>query len=156
MSLMRGIAVGTWFAFGAAGSLLAQEVIETPLAPAEGEGVLPLVGPEFEEIEELPLSERVESSGAARVRVLDKITGAVTDIDVPSGGAVRVGLISIASIDCRYPVNNPAGNAYAGLTITYQSIEEPVFRGWMIASSPALNAMDHPRYDVWVLGCVIS
>ena len=31
---------------------------------------------------------------------------------------------------------------------------EPVFVGWMIATSPALSAMDHPRYDVWVLNCV--
>jgi hypothetical protein len=29
----------------------------------------------------------------------------------------------------------------------------PVFSGWMIASSPALSAMDHPRYDVWILRC---
>ncbi|MGB0439332.1 MAG: DUF2155 domain-containing protein [Paracoccaceae bacterium] len=29
----------------------------------------------------------------------------------------------------------------------------PVFEGWIIASSPALNAMDHARYDVWVLRC---
>jgi hypothetical protein len=31
--------------------------------------------------------------------------------------------------------------------------DTPVFSGWMIASSPALNAMDHPRYDVWLLRC---
>ena len=28
-----------------------------------------------------------------------------------------------------------------------------MFRGWMFASSPALNALEHPVYDVWVLGC---
>ncbi|MCW8843320.1 MAG: DUF2155 domain-containing protein, partial [Rhodobacteraceae bacterium] len=31
--------------------------------------------------------------------------------------------------------------------------EAPLFQGWMIASSPALSALDHPRYDVWVLRC---
>ena len=30
---------------------------------------------------------------------------------------------------------------------------EPVFSGWMFASSPALSAMEHPIYDVWVLSC---
>ncbi|PZO87150.1 MAG: hypothetical protein DI626_04710, partial [Micavibrio aeruginosavorus] len=28
------------------------------------------------------------------------------------------------------------------------------FSGWMFASSPALSAMDHPVYDVWVLDCL--
>ena len=30
---------------------------------------------------------------------------------------------------------------------------DEVFRGWMFASSPALNALEHPVYDVWVIGC---
>ena len=29
----------------------------------------------------------------------------------------------------------------------------PRFSGWMFASSPALSALDHPRYDVWVVSC---
>ncbi|MEZ5716636.1 MAG: DUF2155 domain-containing protein [Paracoccaceae bacterium] len=32
--------------------------------------------------------------------------------------------------------------------------DDPIFTGWMVASSPALNAMDHRRYDVWVLRCI--
>lgn len=28
-----------------------------------------------------------------------------------------------------------------------------IFRGWMFASSPALNALEHPVYDVWVINC---
>ena len=31
-----------------------------------------------------------------------------------------------------------------------------IFKGWMFASSPALSALDHPRYDVWVLSCSSS
>ena len=29
------------------------------------------------------------------------------------------------------------------------------FQGWMLASSPALNPLDHPLYDVWVLECIV-
>jgi hypothetical protein len=29
----------------------------------------------------------------------------------------------------------------------------PLFRGWMFASSPALSALEHPVYDVWVIDC---
>jgi hypothetical protein len=28
-----------------------------------------------------------------------------------------------------------------------------LFSGWMFASNPALNALDHPVYDVWVIDC---
>ncbi len=28
-----------------------------------------------------------------------------------------------------------------------------IFRGWMFASAPALNALEHPVYDVWVIDC---
>lgn len=28
-----------------------------------------------------------------------------------------------------------------------------IFRGWMFASSPAVNGLEHPIYDAWVVGC---
>lgn len=34
-----------------------------------------------------------------------------------------------------------------------QADGENIFRGWMFASSPALNALEHPVYDVWVIDC---
>ena len=30
---------------------------------------------------------------------------------------------------------------------------QKIFSGWMFASSPALNALEHPVYDVWVIDC---
>ena len=29
-----------------------------------------------------------------------------------------------------------------------------VFSGWMFSSSPPLNALEHPVYDIWVLSCI--
>ena len=40
-----------------------------------------------------------------------------------------------------------------GKALFTKEIEKALFDGWMIASSPALSALDHPRYDVWVLRC---
>ncbi len=31
--------------------------------------------------------------------------------------------------------------------------ENMIFSGWMFASSPALSALQHPVYDVWVIDC---
>jgi len=38
-------------------------------------------------------------------------------------------------------------------TIDEQLFGEALFRGWMFASSPSINAMEHPTYDVWVIDC---
>ncbi len=98
--------------------------------------------------------EAVESPGG-RVRVLDKLTGQITDLDLSRGQAETVGRLTVGLQECRYPAKNPASDSWMHLTITDTSVADPVFSGWMIASSPALSALDNPRYDVWVLGCVL-
>jgi hypothetical protein len=89
----------------------------------------------------------------ARLRGLDRVSGAVTDLTVPVGGRIVWARLEIALSGCRYPAENPSADAFAFLEITDRVRGERLFRGWMIASAPALNALDHPRYDVWVLGC---
>ena len=90
------------------------------------------------------------------VRALDKLTGKVSDLQVINGQSETVGRITVRANECRYPEGNAAGEAYALLTITEIGKDAPVYQGWMIASSPALNPMDHQRYDVWVLRCTTS
>ncbi|MCI5112559.1 MAG: DUF2155 domain-containing protein [Marivita sp.] len=90
------------------------------------------------------------------LRALDKLTGRVTDLQVAAGQSATVGRITVRANECRYPEGNAAGEAYASLTITEIGEDAPVYQGWMIASSPALNPMDHQRYDVWVLRCTTS
>lgn len=97
----------------------------------------------------------VNGSGAV-LRVLDKLNGTVQDIEVANADIRGVERIEVALTECRYPGGNAAGEAFAFLTVREAGIAEPVFRGWMIASSPALNPMEHPRYDVWVLRCTTS
>lgn len=92
----------------------------------------------------------------AVLRGLDKLSGRTTDFELKSGGAARFGQLDIALSECRYPAGNRAGDAYAGLQIIESGHPEPVFEGWMIASAPALSAMDHPRYDIWLIRCITS
>jgi len=95
------------------------------------------------------------STGArATLRALDKVSGEVEDIALGSGDTGSFGRLRLHVISCRYPTDNPASDAYVFLEITdTQHQDERLFHGWMIASSPALNALDHPRYDVWALHC---
>ena len=87
------------------------------------------------------------------IRALDKLSGRVRDLEVPNGAAADFGRIEIEHGECRYPSGNPAGDAYALLRVRDTLGGEVVFEGWMVASAPALSAMDHARYDLWVLRC---
>ena len=134
-----------------AGSAWAQEAIEvTPLEPLPENEALGEQGPE------LAPQIHVSQGIAGRLRVLDKITGVVTDLTLALGESTAVGHLTIILGDCRYPTDNPAGDAFGEMTITYDVAATPIFVGWMIASAPALNALDHPRYDVWMLSCLTS
>ena len=90
------------------------------------------------------------------IRWLDKLTGQTGDVDLQRGQAASNGRLTIQLDGCRYPVENPAAEAEAHLTILDSSRAEPIFRGWMLSAAPALSAMEHPRYDVWVLRCVVQ
>jgi hypothetical protein len=91
---------------------------------------------------------------AGVLRWIDRLTGESGDMELARGQSATNGRLTILLDECRYPADNPAGDAEAHLTISDSMRAAPVFQGWMIASSPALSALDHPRYDVWVLSCV--
>lgn len=94
------------------------------------------------------------ASDGGILRWLDKTTGETADIELASGDSAVSGRLTIRLDECRYPTANPASDAYAHLTIIEEGREGSVFSGWMVASSPALSALEHPRYDVWVLRCL--
>ncbi len=101
-------------------------------------------------------AEQVTSAPGGVLRVLDKTSSHTTDLEMISGQSANVGNLQIVMSECRYPVGNPAGNAYAELEISEKGKEGTVFSGWMIASAPALSAMEHRRYDIWVMRCTTS
>lgn len=93
------------------------------------------------------------SAQGAMLRVLDKMSGVVSNYDLATGQSRSTGRLTVQLDECRYPSDLPSGEAYAHLTILDSDLAAPAFKGWMIASSPALSALDNPRYDVWVLSC---
>ena len=99
--------------------------------------------------------EQTNIADGALLRGLDKVSGEVIDFGLKSGDTYLLWKMDIKLSECRYPVNNPVGDAFAHLTISQDKSESDLFRGWMIASSPALNPLEHARYDVWVLRCAM-
>jgi hypothetical protein len=100
--------------------------------------------------------DNADSGSGAVLRGLDKVNGRTMDVELQSGGVAEIFGLNVALADCRYPPENPTGDAFAFLTVREIDKPEIRFEGWMIASSPALNALDHARYDVWVLRCITS
>lgn len=98
-------------------------------------------------------AQTMTSAPGGELRVLDKLSGALIDLGLSRGEARTNGRLTVQLDECRYPVDDPASDAEAHLTIHIAPLTDPVFAGWMVASSPALSALDHPRYDVWVLRC---
>ena len=90
------------------------------------------------------------------LRGLDKITGRPTNIVAPVGKPVQFATLTITA---RYCYSTPASETPE--TAAFVQIqdhrpdqsERAIFSGWMYASSPGLNAMEHPLYDVWVITC---
>lgn len=101
-------------------------------------------------------AQAVSEAEGAVVRAVDKVTGEVFDLEIAAGQSASVKRLTIELGECRYPTDNPSGDAYAYLQITDANRDGEMFAGWMIASSPALNPLDHARYDVWVLRCITS
>lgn len=96
--------------------------------------------------------ETARATGAT-LRGLDKVTGQLRDFTMAAGEVAEFGRIKVTLAECRYPANDPDSDAFAELTVFDKRANDTVFSGWMIASSPALSAMDDPRYDVWVMSC---
>ncbi len=92
-------------------------------------------------------------AGRASLRALDTLQGRTEDLTLRVGETARFGQLEIALEACRVPREAPDSDAYAFLEIRDLREAQPRFSGWMFASSPALSALDHPRYDVWVLSC---
>jgi len=105
---------------------------------------------------EIANSQDTTLAGGALLRGLDTLNGVTEDMEIRVGETVRFGHLEIRLEACRVPREAPQSDAYAFLTIRDIRDAEPRFSGWMFASSPALSALDHPRYDVWVLSCSSS
>ncbi len=91
------------------------------------------------------------------LRVLDKITARVEEFDLVVGKTTQFGALALTARTCRATLpeeSPPESAAYIEISeIIPGAQSKAVFNGWMFASSPALSAMEHPVYDLWVTGC---
>lgn len=107
---------------------------------------------------------QVQPASTARLAVLDKRSGTVTDLTLKPGETFTVGQLTGVLRACQQtpPHERRETAAYVELS----SLPRPaaggaparprrLFAGWLFAESPSLNPFAHPAYDVWLRACTI-
>lgn len=129
----------------AAGVALAQAPAPAPATPQAGASEAPETPPAAP-----------QGGTSLLLRGLDKITGRPTNITAPIGKQVKFATLTITA---RFCYSTPASETPE--TAAFVEVEDhrpdqaarKIFSGWMYASSPGLNGVEHPLYDVWVISC---
>ncbi len=99
----------------------------------------------------------------ANLMGLNKITARTHPMRVKLDTPLRFGTLGIVVRACEKARPEDPPKTIAFLEVREYPVNEeivtepePIFSGWMLASSPGLNALEHPVYDVWLTDCTIS
>jgi hypothetical protein len=136
-----------------AASALAQDELPKD-APPPPKAEKPSVAVPVEPPSALPAGTMTDEPMAI-LQGLDKITARVRRLPIKVGQTVAFGTLRVTVDACRKapPEDPPEAAAFLKITDGRSDSPQTVFSGWMFASSPALSAMDHPVYDIWVVDC---
>ena len=89
--------------------------------------------------------------------VLDKITAKTTAIRLSVGEKKLFGSLRIIVFKCQLSESNDFIDTVAYLQVKDLSTKDNnqvfLFNGWTFASSPTLQSIDHPIYDLWITSC---
>ena len=81
------------------------------------------------------------------LRGLDKVSGQTVDVQVPTGDTVEIFGLDVALGDCRYPSENPTGDAFAYLTIWENGKADQLFDGCAASAACQTEFPDfEPRF----------
>tara|TARA_B100001146_G_scaffold11861_1_gene9592 strand:+ start:368 stop:898 length:531 start_codon:yes stop_codon:yes gene_type:complete len=91
------------------------------------------------------------------IKALDKITAKTSLIRLGIGEKKFFGPLEIKALKCQLSENNDFIDTVAYLQVKDLSAKDNnqvfLFNGWTFASSPTLQSIDHPIYDLWITGC---
>lgn len=143
-------------------SLAAPAPIAAP--PVKAEEVAPAAAPK-EQVAEKPVAAPIRRAryNIAVLQALDKVTAETLRFEAAVGRPVRwKGLVFTVRACERSAPDEAIEDSIVYLTIDSQPRPQPgrptppprqAFRGWMFASSPGLNPVEHATYDAWAISC---
>ena len=89
------------------------------------------------------------------IQGLDKITARIETFEIDVSQTYKFGVLDIFVERCIFskPIFKPESLAYIKIKDNSDRLSEVEFKGWMFASSPALNALENSVYDISILAC---
>ena len=91
------------------------------------------------------------------IRALDKITAKTSEIKLAIGEKKFFGSLEIKGLKCQLSEHNEFTDIVAYLQVKDRASKDNnqvfLFNGWTFVSSPTLQSIDHPIYDLWITGC---
>ena len=91
------------------------------------------------------------------LKALDKITAKTSAIRLAVGEKEFFGPLEIKALKCQLSENKDSTDTVAYLQVKDLSTKDNnqvfLFNGWTFASSPTLQSIDHPIFDLWIIGC---
>ena len=88
---------------------------------------------------------------------LDKITAKTSSIKLAIGDKKIFGSLEIQALKCQLSEGSDTSDTVAYIQVKDLSAKDNnqdfLFNGWTFASSPTLQSIDHPVYDLWITSC---
>ena len=88
---------------------------------------------------------------------LDKITAKTFSIKLAVGDKKFFGSLEIQALKCQLSESSDTSDTVAYIQVKDLSTKDNnqvfLFNGWTFASSPTLQSIDHPVYDLWITSC---
>ena len=88
---------------------------------------------------------------------LNKITAKTSSLKLAIGENSFFGPLEIKALKCQLSQTESASETIAYIQVRDLSNKRNdqvfIFNGWTFASSPTLQSIDHPVYDLWITSC---
>ncbi|PPR49894.1 MAG: hypothetical protein CFH15_00918 [Alphaproteobacteria bacterium MarineAlpha5_Bin5] len=93
---------------------------------------------------------------SATLKLLDKTSNKVLEKNVKVNSSISLGSLDIKIYSCYSSPPDEVPENYILLEVIDKLNDEKeyIYRGWMISSSPDITPLEHPIYDLWLVGCI--
>jgi len=104
-----------------------------------------------------PSKKKINNKVYVNLIALDKITAKTFLIKLAVDEIFIFGPLEIKALKCQISEGMETSDTVAYIQVKDLSSKDNnsvfLFNGWTFASSPTLQSIDHPIYDLWITGC---
>ena len=115
------------------------------------------INPEDREIIDDQIKKETNDKIYINIEALDKITAKTSSIRLAVGDKKFFGSLEIQALKCQLFESSDTSDTVAYIQVKDLSTKDNnqvfLFNGWTFASSPTLQSIDHPIYDLWITSC---